>query len=84
MPMVEVECPNEKCPGREAEHNTGCICGGSGRVARDDGPGYEDCDAGEVTAERWMAKWINGTMTMEGHWDETIHCPRCSEEGAEL
>lgn len=82
--MVEVECQNAECPGREAEHNSGCVCRGSGRVLRDDGPGYVDCDAGTVTPERWVARWINGTMTMEGHWEDTVCCPRCGEEGAEV
>lgn len=57
MPMVEVECPNESCPGRDVE--TG-------------------------VPEAWMAKWQNATQTMEGHWDSTIHCPRCGEEGEEI
>jgi hypothetical protein len=85
MPWLEVECPNEECPGREESHPYSCACKGSGRAPREDGPGYEDCDGDpDIVPERWLAFWRNSTLTQPGEWAASIHCPKCGEEGEEV
>lgn len=84
MPWVEVACINDECPGREVEHREDCMCGGSGRVEGEIARTFTDCPDGEVTPEKWMAYWRNGTLTAPGEWAASIHCPRCSEEGEEV
>jgi hypothetical protein len=83
MPWVEVECPNETCPGREATHTTACVCKGSGRVMGEQSA-YVDCDAAVTEPLRWMAWWSNATLHMAGEWGASIHCPRCGEEGEDV
>lgn len=85
MPWVEVQCPNEKCPGREVAHPMNCVCKGTERVARDDGPGTIACDEDDdVVPHRWQAFWFNTTLTRAGEWDASIHCSSCGEEGEEV
>lgn len=86
MPWVEVQCPNEECPGREVSHPPNCsACGGTRRRPAAEHGGYVDCDVeDDVVPERWQAYWRNTTLSMAGEWAASIHCPRCGEEGEEL
>lgn len=85
MAWVEVDCPNEKCPGREVAHRLDCACKGTERLQRDDGPGTVVCDEpDDVVPERWLAYWRNATLTQPGEWAASIHCPACGFEGEEV
>jgi hypothetical protein len=84
MPWVEVECPNEKCPGREVTHTTECRCKGSGRVMDDDPHTYIDCpEEPVIIPARWSANYRPARAHEPGDFDNTIHCPSCGTEGVE-
>lgn len=83
---VEVECQNERCPGRTEAHSRDCICEGTGEVIV----------AGTVTvieeAHDDLGVVIVGTAPTKPcteepidieveRWDATWHGPRAEEPG---
>jgi hypothetical protein len=83
MPWLDVQCPNEQCPGREVHHPDNCRCGGTGRVPGSDPHEFHDCDEGEVVPARWSAHYVPPSREQPGDFDNTIHCPSCGEEGVD-